>query len=214
MPVPRFASAGLLLLLALVGCIEHPLRPEESAAIESRQSALVLLRFAGTDQNGDRLEPFTAWDGDFLRIAIGDFDSGGVPQGRKVRTLNPAARDEGWIALVLSPGYYYLVFGKNLGANTPLHADSLPRWRIEVPPGAAVIYAGTFRLKATTGYVLLVGRRILSFDQEATTIEDERETALETAGRDLPSLPPPVARLAVRHSGPILLGLPPARASE
>ena len=58
-------------------------------------------------------------------------------------------------------------------------------------------------------------RRIVDFNQAATIVADEAETAVQTARRDLPSLPPPVTRLAVLHTGPILLDVPPpAQPSE
>lgn len=195
-----------------LGAIFEPGR--EAAAIESGGGSVVLVRFAGQDQNGARLELFghVGWPGEYLQIAIGDSDSGGVPKWREVRTLGSAARDEGWLTLVLPPGDHELVFGMS---DIRSQAESLPPWRIEVPPGVPVVYAGTLHLSGLTKHIWLQGTRIISIDQAATTVEDETEAAVQTARRDLSALPPPVTRLAVQRTGPPLPGvLPPARPSE
>jgi hypothetical protein len=215
--IPKLA--GILLLLFIAGCehnIIHPLSSEESAAIKSGDSAIVLLRLTIEDQNRDQWNPLDDLRDGFVyrRIAVGDFDSGGKLQSHDIQISSAEARNEGWLTLRLSPGYYYIgraIFA-GAGYNDP---EPAPRWRIEVPPGTPVIYAGTFHFWGRSGYVLFEGRRIVETNYAATKIDDETELAVQTARRDLPSLPPPVTRLAVLHSGPILLGVPPpARPSE
>lgn len=224
MPIPRQRTAipklvGMVLFLVLVGC-EHehqfirPLSPDESARIKAGDSAIVLLRFAVQDEKGTRLDPFARFEGtthseDFYGLPVGDFDSGGKPKRREVRILSVEARNQGWLMLNLPPGYYYLVIARAIFG--PNYAESAPRWRIKVPRGAPVIYAGTFHLSATTAHELFDWHRIsiAEIDDAATTVEDETEPAVQTARRDLPGLPPPVTRLAVLHTGPILLGVPP-----
>jgi hypothetical protein len=224
----------MLLLLFLAGCYSHlptpppdRLTPDELAAIDSGASAAVLLRLVAHDETGNSLDPFgpdpfvfdkaghRSKTGSYLGIDIGDFDSGGkVPkckcsvddfeQLHDFHILSTEAWNEGWLTLILPPGYYYLV-GPSFPNFYPRQDTSLPRWRIEVPKGAAVIYAGTFLLHRSTGSFWVRG----GLDPAATKIEDETDLALQAARRDLPSLPPPVTRITIRHTGPILLGIPP-----
>jgi hypothetical protein len=210
----------MLLLLFLAGCYSHlptpllpdRLSPDELAAIDSGASVAVLLRLVAHDEMGNRLDPFKASyrskTGSYLGLDIGDFDSGGkVPKMHDFHILSTEAWNEGWLTLILPPGYYYLVIGPYTFAGNYRPEDyytSLPRWRIEVPKGAAVIYAGTFLFHHFTGSFWPRGPL-----DPATKIEDETDLALQAARRDLPSLPPPVTRITIRHTGPILLGIPP-----
>lgn len=79
-----------------------------------------------------------------------------------------------------------------------------PNFRIEVPPGKPLIYAGTFHVDCPSPVA------VFNADVESATavVEDQSEAAAAVARREFPSLPPPVTRLAVQHSGPILLGVP------
>ena len=217
-PLKALQVVATALFTLLAGCehsIVHPLSSSESAAITGGHSAVVLLRFSMQDQNGKGLDPFAEVEHSGAinerGVSVGDFDSGGEPKLRDVRTLSIQARNEGWLILTLPPGYYYLVISKAVFG--VLYSESPPRWRIEVPPGVAVIYAGTIRLHVTTGGLsgYLFGRpgEIGRLDEATTMIEDESGLAVQAARRDLPTLPPPVTRLAVRHTGPLLLGIPP-----
>ncbi len=227
----------MFLCLALAACAgERSAAPDELAGVHDGKTAAVLLRFVMVDQHGARLNPFDRPIVQLIfgrvRFAMGDFDSGGAPTkgirsegptpieiGQKTwsarysyvgRFLSKAARDEGWMALFLPPGYYYVsVYAKDdCGPDNQLCLDWLPQWRIEVPSGVPLVYAGTFRLSDVTDW-LSTDR----LDQAATRIASETEVAIEFARRDLPSLPPPVARPAVRHTGPYLLGIPAAAAT-
>jgi hypothetical protein len=219
--VPKLGSslvilAGMVMAFLVEACNPLkplPLSPVESSAISGGGSALVLLRLVGEDQEGARLDLFPQQNAGEFEFGIGGFDSGGEPteRPRRARALSTAARDEGWITFILPPGYYHFAYGKM--NSTLADLGSYPHWRIEVPPRAAVVYAGTFHLSGTTGPRFLQGRGIFDFDQAATRVEDERELAAQIARRDLPTLPPPVTRLAVL--GPLLLDMPPpARPSE
>ena len=77
-----------------------------------------------------------------------------------------------------------------------------PTLRIEVPPGEPVIYAGSFHIDCPSD------QSIVWVESATAVVEDQRDAAAAIARRDLQSLPPAVTRLAVQHSGPILLGVP------
>lgn len=210
------AVASLLALLLLAACIgTGPPDPATLEAVRRGETAMVMLRFTATDQDGRVAEPFAhsgAVD-DNLRLAFGGFATGGVPEEVHplVRFPTEQARAEGIAYVPLRPGYHYLAIQ---GARrTDVFSDArrrraAPLWRIEVPTGVMVVYAGTFRLSVATEGLLFGGDVITAIDHAATRVEDEGERAAVAVVRDLPGLGAPLTRLAVRHAGPILLGTP------
>ena len=209
---------GMALALSLAACIwgnvRGPLSSQDSTAIQRGDSEIVLLRFTVEDQNGNPwVHPFAAsWANQgqyYSRLAVGGFDTGGKLEARAIRIPSEDAWDAGWIILVLPPGYYYFAMGPAI-FNIPGPSESAPRWRIEVPPGAPVVYGGTFHLSGKVQAPTLFGPMSLAeINQAASRIDDESGLAAQIAHRDLPSLPAPITRLAVLHTGPILLDMPP-----
>lgn len=209
----RGALAGLLALgaCAVVAPFDDPML----APVRRGEKAAVLLRFVVIDEEGNIIPPFAhAVGDDSLGLSMGDFDSGGVPTRRIVaaRFASATSQAEGALILLLPPGYHYLaVQGARRGDAFTYEARfaRTPRWRIAVPPGVPVVYTGTFRLRAKAIHLLFGDIVIGEVDQEATVVADEAVWARATAARDLPTLPAPLTRLAVRHAGPVLLGRPP-----
>jgi hypothetical protein len=190
-----------------------PLSSEEAAAIKRGDSAIVMLRVTVEDQDGN------PWDHPFIgpfdsrnygRLPVGGFDTGGQLKYHDIRNISEDAWNEGWLTLLLPPGYYYFasaLFPYPSSVSVPVRVPR--RWRIEVPPGAPVVYAGTFHLSGKVSTPLFDRKQLVGVNGAATRIDDETALAAEIARRDLPSLPPPVTRLAVLHTGPILLDMPP-----
>ena len=236
-------SILLFLSSMLVGCptLEHAVSPDEVSGVRDGKVAAVLVRFVGTSQDGQPVKVFSGNVYDHrLVLSLGDFATGGEPTSvvvpspwtpetypdypkELVKTLNSVryscrlfsneSRDQGWCAIFLPPGYYYLGLGDNgAGGQMPKLRQEFfpgdPEWRVEVPKGTAVLYAGTFYFSVTKNWP---GAK-RAIDQQATRIDDESPLAKDFAARDLASLPPPVTRLAVRHTGPRLLGVPTAAA--
>ena len=214
--VLTMAFAGIVLM----GCTGRAVSPGDLAAINRRSNALVLLRIVGESDSGEPPAIMgTSMGGEGVVIGIGDFDSGGAPKechwfapfalGYYCKSLSEEARARGWIALTLSPGYYYLAIKPPHKAGTPEPYppfSGLPRWRIEVPAETPVVYAGTFHLHTVPNPTLFGGHFYIR--QEATRIEDEQDEVLTVARRDLPSLPAPVTRLSELQTGPLLFGVP------
>lgn len=193
----------------------------ETSAVRQGSETLVLLRFTARNGEGKPVDLFDLQTTG-IRIGLGDFNSGGVPKTYDFKVLSGAGRAAGWIALVVPPGYYYLAVqrpfqGMSAEPGSFLDADSifvgLPRWRIEVPQGTPVLYAGSFRLSVRTWWNLL-GPDHFDINQGETRIEDERDAATAISRRDAPTLPPPVTRLAVLQTGPVLLGMPASTAGN
>jgi hypothetical protein len=203
-------------LLALGACASvAPFDDAALAPVLRGEKAAVLLRFVVTGDDGRDMPPFAhAMGDDSLGLAIGDFDSGGVPERRilAARFASGAAQAEGILVLFLPPGHHYLAIQGARRTDAFTYGASfrtVPRWRIAVPAGVPLVYAGTFRIRADVVGLLFGDVVIGRVDQAATVVERDEAWARMVAARDLPGLPPPVTRLAVRHAGPILLGLPP-----
>lgn len=222
-------ATWLVLCLLLVACATVGPAPNQTKAVSEGTKVAVLLRFDGEDHSGRPLKPLVS---DAMHtpfgFVMGDNDSGGVPTYETLRAgkvlvqvryaswvLSSESENEGWLTLFLQPGYYYLGLGiKYCGwcGTSDLGLEFVPGspvWRLEVPSGTPVIYAGTFHLSGETTWDI-GGRYFSGLDQQATQIRDESHLAAQVARRDLPSLPAPVTRLIKRHSGPYLLGIPPA----
>jgi hypothetical protein len=212
-PVRRRATlAGLLSLAACT--IVAPFDEAMLAPVRRGEAAIVLLRFVVTGEDGRDIPPFDhAVADDSLGLSRGDFDTGGVPTARIVATRFPsaAAHRDGALILLLSPGYHYLAIQGARRTDALAYEAAfraVPRWRIAVPAGPPVIYAGSFGLRARRMDLLFGDVIIGAIDQAATVVVDDAAWARMTAARDLPGLPLPVTRLAVRHDGPTLLGVP------
>lgn len=214
-PVARRAALGALLLCGACAVVA-PFDPATLAAVRSGGKTIVMLRFRFTDQDGRAFPPLEgAASGDGLGLMLGDFDSGGMPERSlpAVRFPSEAARTEGVVYAFLPAGYHYLVMQGARRTDAFTYAArfrTLPRWRIAVPAGVPVLYAGSFALRGRSETMLFGDVLITALDQDGIVVEDESDWARAAAARDLPGLPPPVTRLAVRHAGPILLGTPPS----
>ena len=210
--------------------------PGQLASVHNGTSAVALARVdcARSVERGIMLVP-SSWrvppqlpSAETIEIELGDSDSAGAPRwsdSRKdFRVLSKETSAQGWFVLIKPPGYYYLHFvGLWMGAGANLNgwatgkeptyigpvSDPLggePTLRIELPPKVPLYYVGTFHVDCPT---YEFGHSVTVRSSRAA-VEDETEAATAVAHQEFPSLPPPVTRLAVRQSGPILLGVPPA----
>lgn len=205
----------LIGILLMAGCVTvAPFDAPNLSRVRSGEEAIIMLRLSFTDHNGAQLAPFTFWLPEVnLELEIGDFDSGGMAsqQIRVNRFPTAASRDEGFIYLFLRPGFYYLTIKGGVSndsiADTP-GLQTITRWRIEVPQGIPILYAGSIMLNGTSYRLPQDEIVITSVDQGATKVIDETERARSAAARDLPNFGALVSRPAIRHTGPILLGIP------
>lgn len=212
---PVHRRVALAVLLGLPACARvAPFGDAELAAMRRGEMAAVILRFVVTGQDGEDIPPFAHLVGDDdLGLARGDFDSAGVPDRRVVAARFPseAARADGALILLLPPGHHYLAIQgarRTDAFSYEARFRNLPRWRIEVPARTSLIHAGTFRLRARSIRLVFGDVVIGAIDQDATVVAEDAEWARMLAARDLPGLGPPLVRLAVRHEGPVLLGVP------
>ncbi len=148
---------------------------------QGRPRAVVLLRVV-TEIDGRPNPAFPSiLPQDSLWLAWGDFSSGGRLREAPQAFLSKATRKDGWTYLLLEPGIHYL------GVNAPQNSDAFsyagswrgqaPRWRLEVPAGATVVYGGTLFVPGSGLALIFVGRRMRQFAVERFEIRDETRLA-------------------------------------
>lgn len=211
--------SALLGTLAACAAGQQAAAPDELAGVRDGKTTAVLLRFVLTNQDGKAVKPFEGAIPNLL-LSIGDFETGGEPTKEVIpgfelkprsvrpypgRLLSKASAADGWMTLFLPPGYYYLGLGDPYVSwvpdKTKMFIPGSPEWRIAVPPGVPVLYAGTFHVSVRTSLGSV-------YNQLATWVDDQSSLAADVARGDLASLAPPVTRVAARQAGPRLLGVP------
>ena len=216
----RRRTTGILAIaLFVAGCaVVMPPSTAELNQVGRGETAVVLIRFVGEDSEGRPFETFGgALSDDNIGLAIGNFETGGLPTQRLdwVRFLSEESRRKGWIYLVLAPGTHYLAVQASRQTDGFIYAaqfKTAPRWRVEVPSGAAVVYAGTLDLRGTTMELLFGGRHMVAIDGDNSAVRDESALAGAIAAANLGGLGPPQTSLMTRHTGPLILTTPPAEA--
>lgn len=162
----------LSLLVSFVGCAPLYTPTEaERTAVSAGGKALVLLRIQCTVDE-QPYEPFispTFTVEPIIALGLGTFATVGEPRYVVHRFLSDASRQAGWTYFILSPGAYYLaVLGPDSSvssqmgsANAQTYLQKTPRWRLDIPEGAGLIYIGTLQLKGKTEGMLLFGGKII-----------------------------------------------------
>jgi len=182
---------GLLtLLIHLVSCTSVYVFPDtERVAVTVGEKIIVLLRVECTVDD-QPCEPFgtSAWTGEpIVALGLGDFETVGEPKPVVHRFLSEESRRTGWTYFVLYPGTYYLaVLGPESDASNKTFRQA-PRWRIDIPENAGLLYAGTLQVKGKTdGKFLLGGNIIKPLNDDQFTLKDEHEHANSLLTRYFP----------------------------
>lgn len=170
---------------------------KDRAAINAGDKGLVLVRVLCTVDDKPfepciyrRNDPMHS-DKFFVVFALGSFKTFGEPGHLKIQALSDALLDEGWAFLLLSPGIYYLYiqgpdrcvsdyYDRCIGKDTP-------RWRIDIPEGAKLIYVGTLTLAGKVEGKLMFGDKIIHpVTNQEVPLSDERELADSLLARYFP----------------------------
>lgn len=192
--------------LLLAGCAKsEAISLVELNGVREGNIAAVVMRFVDADPRNGPMDEYWV---EHIVPAIGDFETLGAPTDPakyRARYLSTRARTAGWAVMFMPAGYYYVV----IHATNDGISRTAPQWRIEVPSNTPLIYIGSFSIAGETAG-LLGAHWLRHLDQAATQVLDETQMAREFAAQDLAPLPPPITRLAVRHTGPYLIGVPAA----
>jgi hypothetical protein len=179
----------------------------DPAAAMVEETAIVLLRIRCTI--GDQpCEPFPARRPPLVGLGLGTFDTVGEPELTRYDSFSKESWREGWVYFSLSPGVYYLAIqGPDSNLLHGRNIRDAPRWRLDVPEGARMVYAGTVQLAGRVEY-----NSILPTDSDEWTVSDEHELADRLLAENLPDAGASETILMQRwHPGDPIIIRSPAR---
>jgi len=216
----RFTTAPgyaclLMMWAALAGCNGLTLlTPEEQTAISLGEKVVVLVRVRCTIENDETWQPFhSSALVDNVSLGLGAFDTGGeTKQLSGMKFLSPESRGEGWTYLLLQPGTYYLSFYGPQRSTAFAYQRSMkeaPRWRLDVPSDARLVYAGTMHLHGDSEKAIFGGRLLNTLDREKSSLENDEAVATRLLSGYFPDLGQVSVALMRRHEEePIILRSP------
>jgi len=171
----------------------------------------VLLRLT-CEVEGEPYEVFRhAVSDDNIGLALGGFKTGGEPQQIIPTYLSSQTRKDGWTYFVLEPGFHYLA------VQPPRQSDvwsyetsfnSVPLWRLDIPPQSRIVYAGTLHIPGIRQKMLFGGISIKSFIMDSIVVRNDEEAARKIASDFFPELQPLKTMLMAKQEGPIILKTP------
>lgn len=208
----RLAFVGLLVsITALLGAcaMTEPPSAQDLEKVNAGDKTILLFRVAVT-LDGEPHEPFSgSLADDNVGVALGTFETGGrVRQSELVRFLSDDSRAQGWAYVVTEPGTLYMAFLPPRRTNVLRYASMFKgatRWRVDAPPDADVVYAGTVAITGAPGWSFF-GNYLKTID--AIEIRDERAAAEKIVKRFLPNLDAFAIAPMQRHFGPVILTTP------
>lgn len=208
---PWLAPIALILLLQAIGCasVSVPTATEIDAAEAGRQ-AIVLLRVICTVENEQPYEPFRyKLAANNVSFYWGSFRTGGIPDTREeLRFLSTGSRKDGWTYFMLPSGTYYLMVipPGQTGWIAGMYEQYTPRWRLDVPESAKLVYAGTLHLIGRSER-MFTGEPFMKAYQ-SISVTNEHALAAGLASQHFPSLEPIQVELVRRHEGSFILHAP------
>ena len=210
-----FARSTLVFLKCLVlmgfatGCAVGGLPgKEEYAAIRAGKRAFVLLRVTAELKDGTEVAAFPSpLTGDSVSLGLGGFETGGEVRRASLPSsfLSTETHRQGWIYFILDPGIYYLAVQGGLTTD-PATWVGPQRWRIDIPVGSRVAYAGTLHLKCWSKWYISGAKSCNVV--EGIVVRNEQALAMTISAKYLADLGPPQTLLIQRHSGPIIIRTP------
>jgi hypothetical protein len=210
---------ALLLALASAGCAITTGPPGTSAiqGREGRHKAVLLLRVV-TEVEGRITPPFPSiYAGDNVMMGLGDFSSAGQIGEVMLRFFSADTRKEGWIYLLLEPGQVYYLAAQEPVSPQPKNYRGLwaacPRWSVEIPADARLVYGGTLYLPGSGQWTLFSARRLAAFDRARVEVRNEADRAELIAKQWLANLGPVSVQLARKWEAgdTIILQTPPGK---
>ena len=180
---------GSAVLLILVGCASQTVITEtERSAVNAGDKAVVLLNVQCTIDGQPQeafVQPTFTREPLFL-FGIGTFETVGEPRIAAHRYLSEETRRAGWTYFTLSSGVYYLaVLGPDSSVisiagslDSQKYLRDAPRWRIDVPENARLIYVGTLQTAGKShGELLFGGKIIRPVDSNEMTLRNDQRLA-------------------------------------
>ncbi len=198
----------------LVGCASTGLPDaKERAAVDAGEKAIVLVRLQCTIENRQPYEAFShLLMDDNISFGVGSFRTGGEPERLALlRFLSPESRRNGWTYFVLPHGTHYLAIypPRRTDVFTYMReTKNAPRWRIDVPQDARLVYAGTLQVSGTSDSLLVGGAIMRSIRTEETSVTNDEALARELLSAEFPDFGEVRTVLLRPQRGPTILHSP------
>ena len=208
------AMGGMAAAACLADCSSTSLPSAvERSSVSSGEMAVVLLRVQCAVEDRQSYQPFGfSMVEDNISFGLGSFETGGVPdQIGSLRFLSSESRRDGWTYFVLPHGAHYLVVCPPRRTDVFSYdamVKKLPRYRLDIPRGSKLVYAGTLRLEGESERLLTGGRIMTGLRSGDARIVNEQALARELAARHLSGLGELQTVLMRRHEGPVVLSYP------
>lgn len=208
----------LLALSVIHGCASTGApSQQELRDISTGISTIVLIRVEAAIA-GEPYAPFSSGlVDDNICFGLGSLETGGRMQRiEQQRFLSPESRLAGWVYMVLPPETHYLT------VHPPRRTDSFsymrrferpPRWRMDIPEGAKVIYVGTLHVNGV-GDRLVFGGAMMREITGVSIDGLDHESAIALSEMYFPDLgAPELSLLQPYEGGPLRFHTPmqPAR---
>ena len=198
----------------LVGCASTGLlTAKERTAVGADEKAIVLLRVDCTIENQQPYEAFShSLVDDNVSFGLGSFETGGEPKRLPLlRFLSPESRKDGWTYFVLPHGIHYLAVYPPRRTDVLTYERELknaPRWRMDIPPNARLVYAGTLRFTGESTGLLFGGRIVRTIRIDDMSVTNDEESARKLLTEEFPEFGEIQILLLRLQQGPIILRSP------
>ena len=198
----------------LAGCASTGLPTvKERTAVGAGEKAIVLLRVQCTIE---RQQPYEAFSyslmDDNISFGLGSFKTGGEPERLALlRFLSPESRKNGWTYFVLPHGIHYLTVYPPRRTDVFTYERGIrnaPRWRIDIPQDARLVYAGTLRFTGESDGLLLGGRIMRSIRIDEMSVTNDEELARKLLTEEFPGFGEAQTFLLRLQQGPTILRSP------
>lgn len=180
--IVRLFSAAIF-ISCLVSCASTGLPTvKERTAVGAGEKAIVLLRAQCTIESQQPYEAFSySLMDDNISFGLGSFETGGEPERLALlRFLSPESRKNGWTYFVLPHGIHYLAVYPPRRTDVFTYERGIknaPRWRIDIPPNAKLVYVGTLRFTGESDCLLFGGRMLRSIRIDEMSVTNDEELA-------------------------------------
>ncbi|OGQ88627.1 MAG: hypothetical protein A2512_07295 [Deltaproteobacteria bacterium RIFOXYD12_FULL_56_24] len=198
----------------IIGCASTGLPTlKERTAVGASEKAIVLLRVDCVVENQQPYEAFkhSVMD-DNISFGLGSFETGGEPKRLALlRFLSPESRKEGWTYFVLPHGIHYLAVYPPRRTDVLTYERGLknaPRWRLDIPLNARLIYAGTLRFTGESIPLLFGGRIMTSIRIDEMRVTNDEEWARKLLTEEFPGFGEVQSVLLRLQQGPTILRSP------
>jgi len=173
----------------------------------------VLLRVQCTIENQQPYEAFSySLMDDNISFGLGSFETGGEPErSTLLRFLSAESRKDGWTYFVLPHGIHYLAVYPPRRTDTFTYEREIrnaPRWRIDIPQDAKLVYVGTLRFTGESDWLLSGGRILRSIRIEEMRVTNDEAPAHKLLTEEFSGLGEAQTMLLRLQQGPTILHSP------